>query len=166
MSVQPLPLIIGPDPIFRKTAEPVEQVDDEIRTLVKAMFATLYAEKGVGLGANMVGLLWRIIVIDLQDGSEPLACINPTISNLSKEMQTFTEGSLSFPGMTAEITRPESLTLTYLNELGHKQQIFAEGWLSQVIQHEIDYLDGRLFVDYLSKIKRDRLLKAYLKRLK
>lgn len=160
-----LQLTIGPDPIFRKKAAPVAAVDDDIRATVDGMFDVLYREQGVGLGANMVGLLLRIIVIDLQEGGEkqPLAMINPEVTRKSEETQSFTEGSLSFPGISAEITRPSSIRVSYLDYDGHPQEMAAEGWLAQVIQHEVDYLDGKTYLDHLSATKRNMLLRKYKK---
>ena len=163
-----LPLVIAPDPIFRQIAEPVEVVDDEIRGLVSAMFETLYHEQGLGLGANMVGLLKRIIVVDLQqDGTRnPLAMINPVITSASKETQVFEEASLSYPGIAAKVRRPKSIEVTYLDTEGSTQTLESDGLLATVIQHEIDYLDGRIYLDHLSATKRNLLLKkmAQMKR--
>ena len=165
-----LPLIIAPDPVFRMTAEPVNEVDDQTRAEVKAMFDTLYREQGVGLGANMVGLLKRIIVVDLQEEGKkaPLAMINPEITKLSGETQTFEEASLSFPGISANVTRPGSIDVAYLDTDGNSRSLEATGFLATVIQHEIDYLDGRTYLDHLSAVKRNMLLKkmAKLKRSK
>lgn len=165
-----LPLVIAPDPVFRMTAEPVKVVDEETRAEVCAMFDTLYREQGVGLGANMVGLLKRIIVVDLQEGGKkaPLAMINPEITGTSEETQVFEEASLSFPGISARITRPNSIEVTYLDTDGRSQTLAATGFLATVIQHEIEYLDGRTYLDHLSTVKRNMLLKkmAKLKRSK
>ena len=163
-----LSLIIAPDPIFSKHAEPVSHVDDSIRQLISEMFEVLYREQGVGLGANMVGLLKRIIVIDLQEGGikTPLAMINPEIMASSDEMQTHEEASLSFPGIHGTVSRPKSIEVRYLNEQGETQSLRADGWLATVIQHERDYLDGVVYLDYLSNMKRKMLMKKMLKQLK
>lgn len=163
-----LSLIIAPDPIFNQTAEPVAIVDDSIRQLVSEMFEILYQKQGVGLGANMVGLLKRIIVIDLQEGGlkTPLAMINPEIISSSDEMQVREEASLSFPGIHAKVNRPQSVEVRYLDEQGAPQSLGADGWLATVIQHERDYLDGVVYLDYLSKMKRTMLIKKMLKQLK
>ncbi len=160
-----LPLVIAPDPVFRMKAETVTEVDDEIRQLVKSMFETLYLEKGLGIGANMVGVLKRVIVIDLQENGvkNPTALINPEIIFSSDEVQTFTEGSLSFPGIEAEVSRPKSISVQYLDENGSVSEMNAEGFLSTVIQHEMDYLEGRTFLDRLSRLKKDSLLRKYKK---
>lgn len=163
-----LALIIAPNSIFSQHAEPVDDVDDEIRQHISEMFEVLYQEQGVGLGANMVGLLKRIIVIDLQEGGikTPLAMINPEITSTSDEMQARDEASLSFPGIHGEVSRPRSIDVSYLDELGVTRTLHADGWLATVIQHERDYLDGVVYLDYLSKMKRKMLMKKMLKQLK
>ncbi|MEH6404196.1 MAG: peptide deformylase [Sneathiella sp.] len=160
-----LPLVIALDPVFRKVAEPVLVVDAEIKQLVADMFLTLYAEKGLGIGANMVGVLKRVIVIDLQENGNksPIAMINPEIINVSEEHQTFSEASLSYPGIEADISRPKEITVRYLDENGQAQELGANGFLATVIQHERDYLDGRIFLDHLSRIKREGLMRKYKK---
>lgn len=163
-----LSLIIAPDPIFSQCAEPVAIVDDAIRRLISEMFEVLYREQGVGLGANMVGLLKRIIVIDLQEGGlkTPLAMINPEIISSSDEMQAREEASLSFPGIHGKVSRPKSIEVRYLDEQGETRSLQADGWLATVIQHERDYLDGIVYLDYLSKMKRTMLMKKMLKQFK
>jgi len=160
-----LSLIRGYDPIFRKKAAPVPAVDDTVRATVARMFDILYAAGGVGLGANMVGLLQRIAIIDLQPGGrrEPLALINPEITWRSEALQTHSEASLCFPGVSAEVTRPAAIRLTYLDEQGAPREREAKGWLAQVIQHEVDYLDGVLFPDRLSRVKRDMAMRKIRK---
>ncbi|WND03096.1 peptide deformylase [Temperatibacter marinus] len=153
-------LRIAPDPILRKTAKKVTHVTDELRGIIRQMYDLLYAARGIGLGANMVGLLERIVIVDLQDGDHPkVTMINPVITWHSEEMQSNEEASLCFPGISAEVTRPLEISVTYLDETGHEQTLQAAGWFAQVIQHEIDYLDGKIYLDYLSKMKRDRLMK-------
>lgn len=156
-----LPLVIAPDPIFRQISEPVAVVDDETRAQVSAMFDTLYQEQGLGLGANMVGLLKRIIIVDLQENGTkaPLAMINPVVTKASKETQVFEEASLSFPGIGAKIRRPKTIDVTYLDTNGTSKTLEATGFLATVIQHEIDYLDGRTYLDHLTAVKRNMLLK-------
>lgn len=163
-----LSLVMAPDPIFRRKSAAVQQVDDNIRALCDGMLETLYAERGIGLAAPMVGVLQRIIVIDLQqDGTRaPLVCINPQIKNLANETEKHEEASLCFPGIRAEIERPAALELDYLDRTGAPHNLRAEGWLATVVQHEMEYLDGRTFLDNLSKLKRDRLIKKMLKDIK
>lgn len=163
-----LPLVYAPNPIFKQKASPVERVDDTIRQLIDNMFGTLYLEKGIGLGANMVGVLKRIIVLDMQEDGKrtPISFINPDIIARSEETQTFKEASLCFPGISAEITRPKDITVRYLDYQGNEQVLKASGFFATVIQHEVDYLDGKVFLDYLSKMKREMLLKKMEKHLK
>lgn len=163
-----LDLIMAPNPIFKQTAEPVAAVTDEVRQLCDDMLETLYHERGIGMGANMVGSLKRIIVVDLQEEGirKPLVCLNPVITSASKETSTQEEASLCFPGIRATITRPASIEIDYMDLDGKKATLAAEGWLATVIQHEIEYLDGRTFLDNLSKMKRDRLMKKMQKQQK
>ena len=125
-----LPLVIAPDPIFRKKAAKVEVVDEEIRSLINDMFETLYAENGLGLGANMVGLLKQIIVIDLKEAgkSEPVVMINPEILERSSELQTYNEASLSFPKIAADISRSARIRVRYLDAEGTEKTIDADGF--------------------------------------
>ncbi len=161
-------LVYAPHPIFKMKAEPVAEVNDDIRMLVDDMFETMYFEGAVGMGANMVGVLARIAIVDLQkDGvRKPYTFINPEITWRSEEMQTFKEGSLCFPGIDADITRPKSIKISYTDYDGNKQELKAEDSLATVIQHEVDYLEGVTYLDYLSKMKRDMLLKKMQKRMK
>lgn len=155
-----LSLVIAPNPIFKKQADPVLEMTEDIRWQIGAMFDLLYAAKGIGMAAPMVGVLNRIIIVDLQDGQHPkLAMINPEITAVSSDRQTHEEASLCYPGISAEVTRPRDITVTYLDEKGDQHTMQASGWFAQVIQHEIDYLNGKVYLDYLSKMKRDRLLK-------
>jgi len=160
-----LPLVIAPNPIFKQKADMVSVVDESVREIISDMFVTLYAEKGLGLGANMVGVLKQIIVIDLVEGGvrAPIAMINPEILSVSTEVQTFNEASLSFPGIAADITRPSEISVQYLDEEGDQQILEASGFLATVIQHEMDYLQGRTFLDHLSRTKRDTVVRKYQK---
>lgn len=163
-----LQLVMGPDPIFKQKAETVTQFGSELADLANSMLEILYREKGVGLGANMVGILKRMIVIDLQiEGRrEPLVCVNPTLVSCSSETAKNEEASLCFPGIRAEIERPSSIEISYQDTEGKQHTLEAEGWLATVIQHEMEYLDGRTFLDNLSKLKQDRLIKKMLKEQK
>ena len=160
-----LALVKGFHPIFRKKAASVETVDDGVRAQVARMFEILYGARGVGIGANMVGLLRRIIVIDLQDGGarRPLALINPDIIWLSEETQTHAEASLCWPGVSADVTRPAAIRVAYLDAAGAARELEAAGWLAQVIQHEVDYLDWVIFPDRLPKVKRDMVMRKIRK---
>jgi peptide deformylase len=163
-----LPLVYAPNEIFKTKAEPVKAVNDEIRSLIDQMFNTIYMEQAVGLGANMVGILKRIAVVDMQPkGTKmPFVFINPEITWRSDEMQTFKEGSLCFPGITADITRPKAIKLSFQDYEGNKQELDADGFFATVIQHECDYLDGKVFLDYLSKMKRDLLMAKMQKHMR
>ena len=165
---KPLPLIYAPNEIFKKKAEIIETLDDEIRLIVDRMIKTLELERAVGLGANMVGVLKRIVVIDLQeDGvSNPQVFINPEIIYRSQELQTFEEASVCFPGISASISRPKEIKVKHLDYEGTSQELEASGFLASVLQHEIDYLDGKVFLDHLSKLKSDMLLKKMQKYIK
>jgi peptide deformylase len=161
-------LVYAPDPIFKQKAQAVEVVDDAIRQLVDDMLETLEFEQGVGMGANMIGELKRIAVVDLhEDGvANPQVFINPEIIWRSDEMQTNEEASLCFVGISAEVTRPQAIRVRYLDRDGQEQELEADGFLACVIQHEVDYLDGITFLDHLSKMKRDMLMKKMLKHIK
>lgn len=160
-----LQLVTAPDPVFRKKAEPVEVVNDDIRAIVDGMLSVMYAEGAMGLGANMVGVLKRICVIDMQEGGvkQPLTLINPEITYRSETLEEYEEASLSFPGISAVVTRPEQIKVKFLDRDGQPQELEAAMPLSTIIQHEMDYLDGRTYLDHISKIKRDRLLKKMKK---
>jgi peptide deformylase len=161
-------LIYAPNPIFSEISAPVEQVDDDVRTLVQDLFETLEVEQGIGMAAPMVGVKRRIIVVDLYEGgvSQPLAFINPEIVWRSEEMQEQEEASLCFVGISAPVKRPYGIRLRYVDIQGAAQEMSAEGLLASVILHEMDYLDGKTFLDHLSRLKRDMLLKKMQKHIK
>jgi peptide deformylase len=163
-----LQIVYAPNDIFRKKAEQVGEITHEVRKIVNDMIDTMNFERAVGLGANMVGILRRIAVIDLKENgiSEPLCLINPEIIWSSEETQTFNEASLSFPGISAEVTRPRAIKVRFIDYDGAQQEVEFDGFLATVIQHEVDYLDGKIFLDYVSKIKREMLLKKMQKHLK
>jgi peptide deformylase len=156
-----LPLIIAPHPIFKQKAAPIAVVTDETRKLMDNMQETLSVEHGVGMAANMVGVLQRIVVINLEEDGKTrkLFMVNPEVVEASKETQVYMEASLCFPGISADVKRPKAIKVKYLDYDGKTQELSAEGFLSTCIQHEIDYLDGKVFLDYLSKLKRDTLLR-------
>jgi len=160
-------IVIWPDPILKKKASPVSQVDDSIRSLVNDMFETMYAADGVGLAAPQIGVLKQVIVLDTtprQPESKPVAMINPQI--IAKEGTTrYSEGCLSVPGEAEEVDRAAKVTVKFLDVSGKEQTIEAEGLLSVAIQHETDHLQGTMFVDYLSPLKRE-LIRKRMKRLK
>ena len=161
-----LPLIYRPNEIFSKIAAPVDRVDDKIRLLIDDMFETMYHEHAIGMGANMVGVLQRIVVIDMQEDGmrKPHSFINPEIIWYSDEVHQFNEASICFPGISAKITRPKAVKVSYLDYHGMPQELEADGFFATVIQHEVDYLNGKIFLDYLSKMKKDMLLKKLRKK--
>lgn len=156
-----LKLVYGPSPIYKKNAEPVKKVDEEIMQLCTDLQDTLYKENAVGIAAPMVGILRRVIVIDLHENGlrSPIFMINPEITWFSEELQEFEEGSVSFPGIFAMIKRAKSISVDYLDGKGKNRSASYTGYIATVIQHEIDYLNGKIFLDYLSPIKRKLLLK-------
>ena len=161
-----LPIIKAPDPILKKRCMPVDAVDDEIRRLMDDMLETMYAAPGVGLAAPQIAIHKRIIVVDGSDrdsGRSPLQIANPEIVKLSDDIATFDEGCLSFPDQYAEVKRPVSVRVRYIDYNNAPQEIEAEGLLSTCIQHEIDHLDGKLFVDHISMLKRNMILRKMTK---
>lgn len=163
-----LQLTYAPDPIFKQKAAPVAEVNDEVRQLVDDMFETMEHEQAVGMGANMVGVLQRIAVVDLHEGgvSKPYCFINPEITWRSEATQTHDEASICFIGISAPITRPLAIKLRYLDYDGKEQELEADGFFASVIQHELDYLDGITFLDHLSKMKKDMLMRKMQKALR
>ncbi len=162
-------ILIEPDPILRKKSEPLEKVDDELRKLMKEMLSSMYEAPGIGLAAVQVGILKRLIVIDLSKEGEkknPLFLVNPEIIFRSKNRSVYEEGCLSLPGQFAEIERPAECTLKYIDFFGKQKELKAKGLLATCIQHEVDHLDGILFIDYLSKLKKDMIIKKLIKHKK
>ena len=162
-------IVIEPDPILRKKSEPLEKVDDEIREILDDMLETMYAAPGIGLAAVQVGILKRIIVIDISKDKEkksPLFLINPEIISKSKKTSVYEEGCLSLPGHFAEIERPAECQIKFVDYNGKEKQLIANGLLATCIQHEVDHLNGVLFIDYLSKLKKDMIIKKLIKHKK
>ncbi len=162
-------IIIEPDTILRKKSEPLEKVDDAVRKLMSEMLETMYAAPGIGLAGVQVGILKRLIVIDISKEKEkksPLFFINPVIVFKSKKTSVYEEGCLSLPGHYAQIERPAECQVEYVDFQGQKKKIKASGLLSTCIQHEIDHLNGILFIDYLSKLKKDMIIKKLIKNKK
>jgi peptide deformylase len=157
-----------PDPLLRKVSEPVTSINKEVKHLMDDMLETMYAAPGIGLAAVQVGLLKRIIVIDIskEEKKNPLFLINPKIIFRSKKMSIYEEGCLSIPGHFAEIERPAECHIDYIDYNGKKKFLKANGILSTCIQHEVDHLDGKLFIDYLSKLKKGIIIKKLLKHKK
>lgn len=161
-----LPIVTLPDPILRKLSAPVERVDDELRQLMDDMLETMYAAPGVGLAAVQVGVPRRLVVIDVADDDEqpaPLCLVNPQIVSLGPEMRTHEEGCLSIPDVRVEIERPSTVTVRYLDREGQETELEADGLLATAIQHELNHLDGKLIIDFLSSLKRDMVVRKFKK---
>lgn len=164
-----LPILLVPHPSLRARCRPVAPADaDLVRDLLPRMYAAMYAAPGIGLAAPQVGLPLRLAVVDLmpEDKPRPITLINPEIIAASTETATREEGCLSLPGQYADVTRPSSVRVRYTDIGGARQEITAEGLLSACLQHEIDHLDGVLFVDYLSTLKRNMILRRLAKELR
>ena len=163
-----LPIITLPDPLLRQVSQPIERVDAKLRRLIDDMLETMYDAPGVGLAAVQVGIPRRLLVIDIADPEaddkrKPLAMINPEIVRLGDTLKVFDEGCLSIPDVRVEIERPDSLRVRYVDRDGKPQEIDAEGLLATAIQHEMDHLDGRLIIDFLSRLKRDMVVRKFKK---
>jgi peptide deformylase len=159
-------IITAPDPRLRETSRPVEDIDDDVRTLMDDMLETMYAAPGVGLSAIQVGVARRIVVIDTAkdpDPPEPLRLINPEIIWQAEETSPFEEGCLSFPDQYEEVERPGAVHVQYLDENGVRRVVEAEGLQAIALQHEIDHLDGVLLVDHISTIKRNIIMRRMKK---
>ena len=162
-------IIIEPDPILRKKSIKLEKVDLEVKKLMDDMLETMYSAPGIGLAAVQLGILKRVIVIDIskeETKKNPLFLVNPVINYKSKKMSIYEEGCLSLPGHYAEIERPAECNLSYLDYHGKKRDLQAKGLLATCIQHEVDHLNGVLFIDYLSKLKKDMIIKKLKKQKK
>lgn len=154
-----LEILHFPDPRLRDHAKPVEQVDDKLRALIDDLFETMYEAPGIGLAATQVGVAKRLVVIDISDErDQPLCLINPEILH-TQGSETMDEGCLSVPGFYESVTRAEKIRVRYLDRDGNPQEQEADGLLAVCIQHELDHLEGKLFVDYLSSLKRQRIRK-------
>ena len=171
-----LSIVTVPDPILRTPSTPVERVDEDLDKLISDMFETMYEAPGIGLAAVQVAVPRRLVVIDLQDpdpvedGSEegppvkrPHVFINPEILHRSDARKIYNEGCLSIPDQYAEIERPDIVRLRWLDREGHAQEGEFDGLMSVCIQHEVDHLNGVLFIDYLSRLKRDMIVKKVVK---
>lgn len=164
VAVSTLPILQFPDPLLRRKAAPIDNVDGDIAALVDSMFETMYHAPGIGLAATQVDVHKRVVVIDVSDeGDSPITLINPEllVSEGEVEMQ---EGCLSIPGIYENIKRPAQVRVRALNRDGESYELDAEGLLAVCIQHEIDHLEGKLFVDYLSPLKRNRIRRKMEKR--
>ncbi len=161
-------ILIEPDPILRKKCQPIEKVSQEERKLMDDMLETMYKAPGIGLAAIQIGILKRLIVIDISkdEKKNPLFLVNPKITYRSKKTSVYEEGCLSLPGHFAEIERPEECHVDYIDYDGKEKKIEANGLLATCIQHEVDHLNGILFIDYLSKLKKDMIIKKLVKHKK
>src|SRR5690349_16015247 len=168
------PIIEVPDPLLRQISSPVDKVDDDIRALIADMFETMYDAPGIGLAAIQVGIPKRILVIDLQEPEEeggppvkdPRVFINPEILEESDQDVPYTEGCLSVPDQYAEVDRPDRIRARWLDENGESHEEEIEGLLATCLQHEMDHLNGVLFIDHLSRLKRDMILRKLAKQRK
>ncbi len=163
-----LPIIIIPDPVLKQKAQPVENITDEIRMLAADMAETMYAAPGIGLAANQVNSLHRIFVMDVdfrenKESRNVITMINPEIVWKSEEPSVMEEGCLSIPQQYAEVERPKSVRVKYIDLQGEINELLAEDLASHCVQHELDHLNGVLFIDYLSRLKRNMLLKKFEK---
>ncbi|MFM8860338.1 MAG: peptide deformylase [Methylocystis sp.] len=161
-----LPIVTLPDPSLRKISQPVDQIDAEIHRLLDDMLETMYAAPGIGLAAIQVAVPKRIVVIDIgktEEERSPLFLINPEITWASEELSLYQEGCLSVPDYYEDVKRPATVQVRHLNREGQLVEFKAEGLLATVVQHELDHLEGGLFIDHLSRLKRDRVMKKFNK---
>jgi peptide deformylase len=163
-------ILILPDKRLRMVAEPVKTINGDIRKLVADMFETMYDAPGIGLAAVQVGVPRRVVTIDLakkeEDPKEPRVFINPRLLWTSPETATGEEGCLSIPEFYEDVTRPAQVRVAYLDLDGKEHEVLADGLLATCLQHEIDHLNGVLFIDHISKLKRDRVVKKFAKAAK
>jgi len=161
-------ILTEPDPFLRQKSSEVEKVTDETRKLMDDMLETMYDAPGIGLAAIQIGVPKRVIVIDLSrdEKKNPLYFVNPKIIKKSDTDSTYEEGCLSVPGQFAEVDRPDKCHISFLDYNGKKQELKAEGLLATCIQHEMDHLEGILFIDYLSKLKKNLIVKKLSKQKK
>ncbi|MEZ5791022.1 MAG: peptide deformylase [Nitratireductor sp.] len=180
------PIIQIPDPILRQVSKPVERIDAELLKLLDSMLLTMYAAPGIGLAGIQIGEPLRVVTVDVakrsrkeeendgkplrgdndddaDDGRDPIFLINPEIVSLSDEPSLYEEGCLSIPEYYAEVERPAACVVRYLDRDGKRQELKADGLLSTCLQHEIDHLDGKLFIDHISKLKRDMVIRKFTK---
>ena len=161
-----LPIRLLPDPVLRRKSAPVEAVDDSVRQLLDDMFETMYNAPGVGLAAPQVGVSKRVVVMDCgedEESQQPIRMVNPEITWRSEEMVTREEGCLSIPDHRGNVSRHDAVTVRYLDESGKEQELTANGLLATCVQHEIDHLDGILFIDHLSRLKREMITRKMTK---
>lgn len=163
------PLVILPAPQLRLASAPIARVDDGTRKLAEDMLETMYAAPGIGLAAVQVGEMTRLITIDVshdENAKEPRVFVNPEILWKSEDLSVYEEGCLSIPDYYEEVERPARIRVRYTNLAGEPEELEADGLLATCLQHEIDHLDGVLFIDHISKLKRDRVTKKFVKAAK
>jgi peptide deformylase len=161
-----LPIVTLPDPILRQVSAPIERVDAETLRLADDMLQTMYEAPGIGLAAIQVGVPRRLVVLDCSAEGEPLdprVLINPEILHLGSETRVYEEGCLSIPDFRVDIERPSTLRLRYLDREGKQQEHDVDGLLATAIQHELDHLEGKLIIDFLSRLKRDMVVRKFKK---
>ena len=159
-------IITVPDEILKKVSEPIEKIGVNEKKLIDNLFDTMYNSNGIGLAAVQIGILKRILVVDVSNKDEknqPIVLVNPVIKNLSDEKSIYEEGCLSIPETFVEIERPKICEVEYINEKGLKKILKCDGLLSTCVQHEINHLDGKLIIDNLSKLKKDFIIKKISK---
>ena len=159
-------IITVPDEILKKISDPVEKIGINEKKLINDLFETMYVSNGIGLAAVQIGILKRILVVDVStkdEKNQPIVLINPVIKNLSDDTSVYEEGCLSIPETFIEIERPKICEVEYIDEKGLKKNLKCDGLLSTCIQHEINHLDGKLIIDHLSKLKKDFIIKKISK---
>ncbi|MFG1358619.1 peptide deformylase [Xanthobacter pseudotagetidis] len=167
MSIRPI--LILPEPKLRAISKPIEKIDGEVRKLVEDMFETMYDAPGIGLAAIQVGVERRVVTIDTAregEDKKPIALINPEIVAASDELSVYSEGCLSIPEYYEEVERPARVAIRFMDLEGKLREMEADGLFATCVQHEIDHLNGVLFIDHLSKLKRDRVIKKFTKQAK
>lgn len=160
------PIIKVPDPVLRQTSEEIERIDDELRALIDDMFETMYDAPGVGLAAVQVGIPRRLLVLDVagkEDAPAPICMINPVIEQLGDQPRVYEEGCLSLPDVLVEIERPAQVQVRYTDREGKEQVLEADGLLATAVQHEIDHLNGKLIIDFLTPLRRNMVVRKLKK---
>ena len=162
------PIVKIPDPILRQISQPVDEINDGVRQLLDDMAATMYDAPGIGLAAPQINVSQRLVVVDCgkDDTAELYKMVNPEIISLSEERAVLEEGCLSIPDQTAEVERPAEVLVRYYDENGEARTLAADGLLAACIQHEIDHLNGVLFIDHISRLKRDMIIRRVMKELR
>ena len=163
-----IPIITIPNPVLRKVAAPVPEITDGIQQLLKDMAETMYDAPGIGLAAPQINISQRLIVMDCGKDETPelFKMINPEIINRSDELAVLEEGCLSIPDQTADVERPAVVEVKYTDIAGDEKRLICEGLLAACVQHEVDHLDGVLFIDHISRLKRDMIVRRFMKEMR